>query len=226
MVAIARICGRIVGKSTMKLSMWASLARHVRSCADRVFRSQGYSRNESLAKIIEVYMPYPKVLPMDLRQLRYFKMVADERNFTRARSACTSPSPPQSPDSATGGGTRDQPVRPRATPLGLPSQAACSTIRPTNSLPEWRTWTMMASAIATPKTIAIGFVASTMYARLPGLIRAFRKAAPDVELSLVEMGSIDQIAALKEGLIDVGFGRIRFDDPAVRQPSCEKSNWS
>jgi DNA-binding transcriptional LysR family regulator len=75
--------------------------------------------------------------------------------------------------------------------------------------------TMMASAIATKKTIAIGFVASTMYARLPGLIRAFRKAAPDVELSLVEMGSIDQIAALKEGLIDVGFGRIRFDDPAV-----------
>ena len=31
------------------------------------------------------------------------------------------------------------------------------------------------------------------------------------------MVSLDQIVALKEGRIDVGFGRIRFDDPAVRR---------
>jgi len=29
--------------------------------------------------------------------------------------------------------------------------------------------------------------------------------------------SLEQIAALKDGRIDVGFGRIRFDDPAVRR---------
>ncbi|OYV26643.1 MAG: hypothetical protein B7X08_01140 [Acidocella sp. 20-63-7] len=63
----------------------------------------------------------------------------------------------------------------------------------------------------------MGFAASTIYAALPNLIRRFRAAAPDVELSLVEMVSIEQIAALKEGRIDVGFGRIRFEDPAVRR---------
>jgi DNA-binding transcriptional LysR family regulator len=94
-------------------------------------------------------------------------------------------------------------------------------------LPEWRTCDDDGQCHRDAKeTIAIGFVASTMYARLPGLIRAFRKAAPDVELSLVEMGSIDQIAALKEGLIDVGFGRIVLMIRPCAEPSCEKSNWS
>ena len=60
-------------------------------------------------------------------------------------------------------------------------------------------------------------MASTIYARLPPLIRGFRKAAPNVELSLVELVSLEQIAAVKEGRIDVGFGRIRFDDPAVQR---------
>jgi DNA-binding transcriptional LysR family regulator len=49
------------------------------------------------------------------------------------------------------------------------------------------------------------------------LIRRFRTATLELDVSLVEMVSLDQIAALKEGRIDVGFGRIRFDDPAVRR---------
>jgi DNA-binding transcriptional LysR family regulator len=63
----------------------------------------------------------------------------------------------------------------------------------------------------------MGFVASTIYEALPDLIRRFRAAAPEVELGLVEMISLEQIAALKEGRIDVGFGRIRFNDPAIRR---------
>jgi DNA-binding transcriptional LysR family regulator len=38
-----------------------------------------------------------------------------------------------------------------------------------------------------------------------------------VELSLHEMSTMDQIKALKEGRIDVGFGRIRHEDPSVRR---------
>jgi DNA-binding transcriptional LysR family regulator len=67
------------------------------------------------------------------------------------------------------------------------------------------------------RRFVIGFVASTIYARLPPLIREFRAAAPDVDVTLVEVVSLDQIAALKEGRIDVGFGRIRFEDAAVRR---------
>ena len=47
------------------------------------------------------------------------------------------------------------------------------------------------------------------------MIRRYRHERPEVELSLTEMTSLEQIVALKEGRIDVGFGRIRHDDPAV-----------
>ena len=77
---------------------------------------------------------------------------------------------------------------------------------------------MVARAVkAEQRRFAIGFVASTIYARLPPLIREFRRRAPQVDLSLGELVSLEQIAALKEGRIDVGFGRIRFEDDAVRR---------
>ncbi len=34
---------------------------------------------------------------------------------------------------------------------------------------------------------------------------------------MVEMSTNDQIQALKEGRIDVGFGRLRISDPAVKR---------
>lgn len=73
------------------------------------------------------------------------------------------------------------------------------------------------AALSERRRLVLGFVASTIYARLPELIREFRKADEDLELVLVESTTLDQIAALKEGRIDIGFGRIRFEDPAVRR---------
>ena len=43
----------------------------------------------------------------------------------------------------------------------------------------------------------IGFVASTIYAALPNLIRRFRAATPGLDVSLVEMVSLEQITALR-----------------------------
>ncbi len=64
---------------------------------------------------------------------------------------------------------------------------------------------------------SIGFVGSTLYGKLPEVIRSYRAARPDVEIVLLELTSFEQIAALKEGRIDVGFGRIPLDDPAVER---------
>jgi DNA-binding transcriptional LysR family regulator len=38
-----------------------------------------------------------------------------------------------------------------------------------------------------------------------------------VELTLLELTTLEQIAALKEGRIDVAYGRIPFDDPAIER---------
>ena len=49
------------------------------------------------------------------------------------------------------------------------------------------------------------------------MIRSYRAARPSVEITLLELTTFEQIAALKEGRIDVGFGRIPLDDPAVER---------
>jgi DNA-binding transcriptional LysR family regulator len=67
------------------------------------------------------------------------------------------------------------------------------------------------------RRLIVGFVASTIYGRLPPVIREFRRSAPHVELTLVEMSTLEQIRALKDGRIDVGFGRIRFEDESVQR---------
>jgi DNA-binding transcriptional LysR family regulator len=61
----------------------------------------------------------------------------------------------------------------------------------------------------------IGFVASTLYDTLPELIREFRLRTPNVEIVLTELITIEQGVALKEGRIDIGFGRLWFDDDGL-----------
>jgi len=65
--------------------------------------------------------------------------------------------------------------------------------------------------------LSIGFVASTLYGNLPILVRKLRERLPDVEIKLVEMFSMQQLEALRTGRIDVGFGRVRINDPAVHR---------
>lgn len=155
---------------------------------------------------------------LDLRLLRYFVAVADAGNFNRAAERLHIAQPPlsraiQQFEAQVGAELLDRGTRPvRLTPVGklLYSQARQILAR----LEDVETM-VKAAAGSERRRFVIGFVASTIYARLPELIREFRKAAENVELIMVESTTLDQIAALKEGRIDVGFGRIRFYDPAV-----------
>jgi DNA-binding transcriptional LysR family regulator len=64
--------------------------------------------------------------------------------------------------------------------------------------------------------LGIGFAPSTLYGALPELIRRLRGDG-DVELGLSELITLQQIDALKNGRIDIGFGRIHIDEPAIIQ---------
>ena len=46
-------------------------------------------------------------------------------------------------------------------------------------------------------------------------VRKLRQNAPELDIQLLEMLSIQQIPALQQGRIDVGFGRLRHSDPNV-----------
>jgi LysR family transcriptional regulator, benzoate and cis,cis-muconate-responsive activator of ben and cat genes len=157
---------------------------------------------------------------VDLRQLRYFVTVANERNFTRAADRLHIAQPPlsrqiQQLESELGSELIDRTSR----PLGLTKAGRVlyeQAVQILSRVDEMKA--MVGQAVALEKRrFAIGFVASTIYARLPPLIREFRAATPNVDLTLVELVSLEQIAALKEGRIDLGFGRVRFEDDAVRR---------
>jgi DNA-binding transcriptional LysR family regulator len=157
---------------------------------------------------------------MDFRLLRYFVSVASEGNFNRAAERLHIAQPPlsraiQQLEAQVGTTLLDRSVRPlRLTPVGkLLYEQAMQILARMEDLESM----VKSAAESKRRRLIIGFVASTIYARLPELIREFRKTAPDIELVMVESTTLEQIAALKEGRIDVGFGRIRFNDPAVRR---------
>ena len=157
---------------------------------------------------------------MELRHLRYFVAVAQERNFTRAAEKLHIAQPPlsrqvQQLEDELGVDLIEAGSRPlRLTEAGrlLHEQAVqiLERIEETKAM-------VGRLRDAHGKRFSMGFVASTLYGKLPEVIRAYREARLGVELTLLELTSVEQIAALKDGRIDVGFGRILLDDPAVHR---------
>jgi len=155
---------------------------------------------------------------MDLRQLRYFIAVARERNFTRAAERLHIAQPPlsrqiQSLEEELGVPLLIRNSRPvRLTDAGrLFYEQAMQVLA--------RVEQMQASTrrvgLNERSVLSIGFVASTLYADLPPLVRKLRQYAPELEIQLVELMSVQQIQALKEGRIDIGIGRVCHNDPNV-----------
>ena len=66
-------------------------------------------------------------------------------------------------------------------------------------------------------SISIGFVSSILYGILPKIIARFRACYPNIEIKLQELNSWEQTQALTEGKIDVGFGRMLFEDASIRR---------
>ncbi|SIT36837.1 putative cat1 operon transcriptional activator [Paraburkholderia piptadeniae] len=154
---------------------------------------------------------------MELRQLRYFVAVAEERNFTRAAERLNMTQPPlsrqiQQIEDSVGLALFERGARPlKLTEAGRVFYAQAKRLLEESDelLPLTRRLAQLA------ERIVIGFVPSTLYGPLPDVIRAFREAAPLIQISLIEMFTIEQLSALKGGRIDVGFGRLRFDDPQL-----------
>lgn len=157
---------------------------------------------------------------MDIRQLRYFVTLANERNFTRAAERLHIAQPPlsrliQQLEAEIGAELVDRSSRPLklTDPGRLFYEQAVQVLA---RVDEMRAMMKRTLALET-KRFVVGFVGSVLYWRLPELIREFRRVAPEVEIQLVELVTLEQIGALKDGRIDVGFGRVRFEDDDVRR---------
>ncbi|AIL64387.1 LysR family transcriptional regulator [Pseudomonas alkylphenolica] len=155
---------------------------------------------------------------MELRHLRYFRVLAQTLNFTRAAEQLHIAQPPLSRQIRQLEETLGVDLLERSRPLRLTEagryfyeqsamlldqleQISEGTRRIANSERQW---------------LRIGFAPSTLYDLLPELIRQLR-SNQELELGLQEMITLQQVEALKAGRIDIGFGRIHIKDPAIDQ---------
>lgn len=157
---------------------------------------------------------------MELRHLRYFVAVANQRNFTRAAEVLNIAQPPLSRqirqlETEVGTELIDRESRPlRLTDAGrlLYEQA----VQVLSGVDQLRSAMQRLSEVGRRRFV-IGFVGSTLYGLLPEVIRKFRDGATHVDVSLLECSTVEQIAALQDGRIDVGFGRLRLEVPGIRR---------
>jgi len=156
---------------------------------------------------------------LELRHLRYFAMVANERSFRRAAEKLHIAQPPLSRQIQQLEDELGVRLLDRGRPITLtpPGKYLLETAQ--DILQRIEQMRLMTRRLDKEKNakLRIGFVASTLYDELPELIRRFRLTAPHVEVTLNEMTTSEQIAALKDGRIDVAFGRLHFEDAMLSQ---------
>jgi len=156
---------------------------------------------------------------MELRHLRYFVAVADEKNFTRAAERLHIAQPPlsrqiQQLEEELGVELIEKGTRPvKLTEAGAFFHAHAQELLAKAA--ELKTMTQRVGKIE--RTLSIGFVASTLYGLLPRIVLRYRTQYPKVEVTFHELTTMQQIQALKDGVIDVGFGRVKSEDPNIRR---------
>ncbi len=156
---------------------------------------------------------------MELRHLRYFCVVAEELNLTCAAERLHMSQPPLSRqikqvEMEVGAELFERGPRGlRLTPTGLFFQQHALQILEKVDATIEATRRMARSQRV---MFGIGFVPSVFYGQLPLLVRGLRQK-DNVELVLAELTTVQQIQALKAGRIDIGFGRLKIDDPDVEQ---------
>nr|WP_277818034.1 LysR family transcriptional regulator [Pseudomonas putida] len=155
---------------------------------------------------------------VELRHIRYFQAVAQTLNFTRAAERLHIAQPPLSRQIQQLEEHLGTALLERSRPLQLTEAGRFFYEQSGTLLKQLEQLCENTRRIGQGQRqwLGIGFAPSTLYAVLPELIRELRRDA-DLELGLQEMTTLQQIEALKSGRIDIGFGRIHFDDPAIHQ---------
>lgn len=163
---------------------------------------------------------------MELRHLRYFVAVAEEKSFNKAAARLYISQPPLSRqikqlEEEMGVTLIDRENRPlKLTEAGgFFYDHAIQILKKSDDL---RAMTIRKGNF--DNSLSIGFVSSILYGILPKVIARFREVYPNIEIKLHELNSWQQTQGLIDGKIDVGFGRLLFEDASIRRLLLREEN--
>lgn len=168
---------------------------------------------------------------MELRQLRYFVAVAEERNFGAAAQRLNVSQPPitrqiQQLEQELGVTLfRRTPKGVELTPSG---DVFLEDARKILSQSRQATERSQAAQRGDLGKLEVAFFGSPIYSQVPALLRRYRAAYPDVTIAMQRMGKPQQIDALRDGRIHIGFGRYYPFEPDmhVEQVASEAIFWA
>jgi LysR family transcriptional regulator, benzoate and cis,cis-muconate-responsive activator of ben and cat genes len=155
---------------------------------------------------------------IDFRRLRYFLAVANARSFTKAAETLHMAQPPlskriQELETEVGAALFDREARPLA--LTQAGRLLFEQASQVEQRMDQMSQLMRQFVVGERRRLVLGLVPSAFHAQLPSMLRLYRSLAPEVEVCLSEMSTLEQIAALKERRIDAALGRVRIEDPAL-----------
>src|ERR1700754_4792713 len=158
------------------------------------------------------------MLVPELRLLRYFVVVAEERHFARAAERLGIAQPPLSQqirklETQLGAQLIDRSRRPiELTDAG---RALLTEGRLALAHSERGFAAARRAAAGELGVLKVGAMQAALNGIVPDVVRAYRRERPDVRLELVEAGTADQVAELLQHRLDAGFLRGPIDEAAI-----------
>jgi DNA-binding transcriptional LysR family regulator len=148
---------------------------------------------------------------MELRHIRYFLAVAEERNFTRAAARVGIGQPPlsqQIKDLEREVGAALFHRIPQGAELTDAGRAFLEHVRAIPPQAERAVRAAQRAARGEIGSLRVGYTGSAPFNPIvTGAIRSFKRAYPDVDLTLEESNTAHLIASLRENLLDAAFLR-------------------
>jgi DNA-binding transcriptional LysR family regulator len=167
-------------------------------------------------------------MALELRHIRYFLAVAEERHFTRAAAKVGIGQPPlsqQIKDLEREVGAALFHRLAHGAELTEAGKAFLTAVKEMPLIAERATAAARRAARGETGSLRVGFTASaTFNVVVPSTIRAFRRAYPDIDLTLEEANTAPLITRLREGTLDTAFlrpGAAGTDELQVRRLSEE-----
>ncbi|WP_284640082.1 LysR family transcriptional regulator [Paenibacillus silviterrae] len=155
---------------------------------------------------------------MELRQIEYFTVVAEELHFGRAAARLQMTQPPLSQQIIQLEGELGVKLFERSkrhVELTNAGKVFLHEVRTVLTQLDQAKVAAVRAQMGMAGRLVLGFVGSAIFDILPNIVRAFQEQFPDIDLVLREMPTPMQVEAFHRKDIDIGFVRTPVVDPLI-----------